>query len=65
MSNTLAVQNGLQLSAIVEVGKCAGAEIAGNDISTNVIDHHFEDDTINGLIAARVQVNLTRALGGL
>lgn len=65
MSKTLVVQNGLQLSAIVEVVKCSGDEIAGNDISSNVMEHHFETDSIISLIAARIKVKLGQCIGGL
>lgn len=65
MSETLEVQNGLQLSAIADVAKCAGDEVAGNDISAKAMGYEFEDDSILDLISARINVQLSRAVGGL
>lgn len=49
------VQNGLQLSTIVEVVARAGSEIAGNDISEKVLGNGFADNDLCYLIAARLK----------
>lgn len=59
MSKQRDVQNGLQLSTIVEVVARAGAEIAGNDISEKVLGNGFADNDLNFLIAARIRKNLS------
>ncbi len=52
------VQNGLQLSTIVEVVARAGAEIAGNDISEEILGNGFAENDLNFLIAARIRKNM-------
>lgn len=49
------IQNGHQLSAIVEVVARAGAEIAGNDISEKVLGSGFADDDLSWLVASRIK----------
>jgi hypothetical protein len=65
MSITREVQNGLQLSAIVEVVSRACSEIAGNGISTQVLGHEISDSAISTLIAARLKKKLSEQnIGG-
>jgi hypothetical protein len=58
MSVTREVQNGLQLSTIVEVVARAGSEIAGNDISEKVLGHSFTEGDLSFLITARLKKKL-------